>query len=102
MPRFVRPAWLEVSADGTSTSRGAGPRDRDGYLSAVLTLRTADGAVSEPIRLDAGGRFTDGAGRASLRIPREGFAVSVTLSDGTEVVYGADAVREVAIRPVQS
>ena len=101
MPRFVRPAWIDVSADGTATSRGMGPRTADGYLSAALTLRTADGGVSDAIRLQAGGRFTDRTGRARLDIPREGFAVSITAADGTETVYAADAIRAIDIRPVQ-
>jgi len=99
MPRFVRPAWIDVSADGSASSRGTGPRSRDGYLSALLTLRTASGGVSDTIRLDAGGHFADGTGRARLDIPRS-FAVTVTGADGVETVYAAGAIRSVDIRPV--
>lgn len=99
MPRFVRPAWIDVSADGSASSRGAGPRTSGGYLSAMLTLRTAAGDVSDAIRLQAGGRFADGAGRARLDIPRS-FAVEVTAADGTVTVYAAGDVRAVDIRPI--
>lgn len=98
MPRFVRPAYMTLAADGVATQSATGPRAKDGYLSAALTLRDTVGAVSEPIRIDAGGRFTDGTGRAEIRIPR-GMAVEVTV-DGIVTVYSADAVRAVTIRPV--
>ena len=98
MPRFVRPAWIEVAADG-GTERGTGPRSRDGYLSARLTLRTAWAGVSDPIRLAAGGKFADGTGRAELAIPAM-FAVQVTAADGTVTAYPAGAIRALEIRPV--
>jgi len=98
MPRFVRPAYMRLSADGVASKPATGPRTRDGWLTASLTLRTATGGVSEDIRLSAGGRYQDGTGRARFDIP-QGFAVSVTAADGTETVYGADDIRALDIRP---
>ena len=100
MPRFVRPAWIEVAADG-GTERGTGPRTRDGYLSARLTLRTADATVSDTIRILAGGSFRDGSGRVSIDIPR-GMAVQVESADGTVTVYPAGSIRALEVRPVAS
>lgn len=100
MPRFVRPAYIRIAADGVYSQPSTGPRTRDGYLSASLTLRTADGGVSDDIRIRAGGRFADDTGRARVDIPSHGFAVAVTLADGSEIVYGADKVRAFDIRPV--
>lgn len=55
MPRFVRNAYIEGSADGIATGFGTGPREKGGWLSARITLRTADANVSEPIAITAGG-----------------------------------------------
>lgn len=81
MPRFVRPAWLEANADGRASSVGLGPRSRDGFVSARITLRTAAGDVSDAITLDAGGQDDSGRARLSLTIPR-GFVVEL---DGIEI-----------------
>jgi hypothetical protein len=99
MPRFVRPAWIAVSADGTSTPRGIGPRTIGGWLSASLTLRTADGTVSPAIEIRAGGNYADGTGRASIEILR-GFACEIIGADGSCTVYSADAIRGIEIRPI--
>ena len=99
MPRFVRPSWLEVSADG-GTSRGTGPRSRDGWLAARLTLRTPSGGVSDAISLDAGGKWTDNAGRAALGIPRT-FAVQVEDASGAVTTYAAGDIRRITIRPTE-
>lgn len=98
MPRFVRPAWIEVYTD-TSPSRGMGPRTRDGYLSASLTLRDTYGSVSDAIRLQAGGHFADGTGRAHIDIPRT-LAVEITDAVGTVTVYPAGGIRALDVRPV--
>lgn len=99
MPRFVRSAWLDVSADGyAGTSRGMGPRTRGGWLAASLTLRTAAGGVSDDIRITAGGAFQDGSGRARIDIPRS-FAVEIESADGTVTVYPAGSIRAVEMRP---
>lgn len=81
MPRFVRPAWIEVRGDYDSSSRGTGPRTRDGYLSARVTLRTASGDVSDPVTFDAGGQDDSGRARMVLDIPR-GFVIEL---DGAEI-----------------
>lgn len=99
MPRFVRPAYIRVSADGIYTEPSIGPKSRDGSLRAALTLRQSDGGVSPVLTLRAGGNYSDGTGRASLDIPR-GFAVTMTGADGVETVYSADDIRALTIRPV--
>jgi hypothetical protein len=71
MPRFVRPAWIDVSADGAHF-RGTGPRTLRGFLTAMLTLRTTDGTVSPAIEIRAGGSYRDGSGRIRLRDHRTG------------------------------
>jgi hypothetical protein len=98
MPRFVRPAWIDVSADGAHFG-GTGPRTLRGFLTAMLTLRTTDGTVSPAIEIRAGGSYRDGSGRASIEIPR-GFACEIIGPDGTVTVHAADAIRGIEIRPI--
>lgn len=69
MPRYVRPAWLEASADGRASPVGLGPRRRDGWLRGHITLRTADGSVSDAVTFYAGGQDGPGRGRLELDIP---------------------------------
>ena len=70
MPRFVRNAYIEGSADGVASPFGTGPREKGGWLSARITLRTADATVSDPIILTAGGRASGSeAAHAFLTIP---------------------------------
>jgi hypothetical protein len=70
MPRFVRNAYIEGSADGVATPFGTGPRNLGGWLSARITLRTADAGVSDAIVLTAGGRENgSNAAHAFLTIP---------------------------------
>lgn len=100
MPRNVRAAWLETRADD-GPERGTGPRGRTGFVSGQLTLRTAAGAVSEPITFDAGGSGDDGSARLALTIPA-GYSIEI---DGAPVGYsvagpdGTGRVRIVA-RPI--
>jgi hypothetical protein len=51
MPRFVRPAWMTLEADGRPVATG--PRSLDGWLLANLTVRTLAGDVSESVRITA-------------------------------------------------
>lgn len=95
MPRFVRPAWLAVSVDDRP-ERGTGPRTRDGFVSARLTLRTAAGIVSEPIRFDAGGIGPDGSARLALTIPA-GFAVEL---DGRPLASTDTIGTRLTVRPL--
>lgn len=82
MPRFVRPAYMTLRADGVASDAGTGPRTKDGWLSATLTLRTADGLVSDPVGISAGGL----RGVASIDIPAS-FAVDLeTLPSGRTIV----------------
>lgn len=91
MPRFVRPAWLSVEG------RGTGPRDRRGWLSAQLTLRTADGLVSDGIDIQAGGMSHDGSAMARIDIPK-GFSVTVA-ARGVDTEYAFNAC-SIEIRPL--
>ena len=87
MPRFVRPAWLDVTADGPT--RGTGPRSRDGWLLAALTLRTPSAEVSPTVRISAGHE----PARAVIEIP-DGFTVELD-----DVTYSRGPVT-VTIRPL--
>lgn len=73
MPRFVRPAYMTLDADGVATQAGTGPRSREGWLSAVLTVRTPQGDVSAPVKISAGGTL----GRVNIEIPA-GFRIDTT------------------------
>ncbi|MCU0250194.1 MAG: hypothetical protein MUE61_08305 [Vicinamibacterales bacterium] len=55
MPRFVRPAWIALDIDGRRTELAGGPTTRGGWIAGRVTLRTAAGGVSEPVRIAAGG-----------------------------------------------
>lgn len=39
MPANVRPSWIDVVVDSRDTNIGTGPRLRDGWMQAVLSVR---------------------------------------------------------------
>lgn len=88
MPRFTRSSYITVSADGVRTSPSTGPRVKFGWLAATLTLKTADGGVSDPISLTAGGmEYGTGAAHAFIKVPRSMSAVISTNADGSVEVH---------------
>lgn len=68
MPRFVRPGFI---------SGVDNPRERSGWARATVTVRTADGGVSDPVTVSAGGMDSrTSAGRLDVDIPA-GFQVEI-------------------------
>ena len=87
MPRFIRPGYIAGVEN---------PRDRSGWASATVTVRTAAGDVSDPVTVSAGGMDSrTGAGRVDVDIPA-GFTVEV---DGIPLLLSPRARVSIIIRP---
>ena len=84
MPRFVRNAYIEGSADGVASPFGTGPRVKGGWLSARITLRTRDAAVSDAIEITAGGNWVGTDDRDAADSAHAYFTIPPTMRVFTE------------------
>lgn len=70
MPRYVRPVWVDVRADGRTSTVGIGPAKRDGKLSANVYIRDK-GSVSPAFSIFAGGLGTGDKAKVEITADRD-------------------------------
>ena len=51
MPRFVRPSWIDLSVDGYRNNISAGPRSKNGTLTAQFKVRE-NGCVINSVTIE--------------------------------------------------